>query len=132
MYKVECGDSGCDKTYIGETQQTVKARMKQHTKLKTSSVFQHMQETGHKFDPLTTVSIIDKEPRGFKRGVCEVVYECVQQPACNQQEWRIATHVAPQLGPGAGILSWTHLSKLSVDYNNSQQTTSAHNTEEGH
>ena len=78
VYKVKCGDTGCDETYIGETQQTVKARMKQH---KTSSVFQHMQETGHKFDPLTTVT--------------------------------------PQLGPGAGILSWTHLSKLSVDYNNS-------------
>ncbi len=59
--------------------------MKQLTRLKTSSIFQHMQETGHKFDPLTTVTIIDKEPRWFDRGVREAIYERVQQPAINKK-----------------------------------------------
>ena len=132
VYKVECGDPGCDRIYIGETQQTVKARMKQHAKLKTSSVFQHMQETGHKFDPLTTVSIVDKEPRWFERGVREAIYERVQQPAINKKgglrfmlphSWDRAL---------ASSLGHTSMNSKLTAITASSQETSAHNTEEGH
>ena len=106
--------------------------MKQHAKLKTSSVFQHMQETGHKFDPLTTVSIIDKEPRWFERGVREAIYERVQQPAINKKgglrfmlphSWDRAL---------ASSLGHTSMNSKLTAITASSQETSAHNTEEGH
>ena len=45
---------------------------------------QHMMEHRHKFDPLTTVKILDKETRWFERGVREAVYERMQHPPMNK------------------------------------------------
>ena len=84
VYKVECGANDCEDFYIGETQQTLKARMKQHSKQENSAVRQHMMEHRHKFDPLTTVKILDKETRWFERGVREAVYERMQHPPMNK------------------------------------------------
>ena len=65
-------------------QQTLKDRTKQHARLENSGVYQHMMEKRHKFDPISTVSIIDREPRWFERGVREAIYERLERPAMNK------------------------------------------------
>ena len=67
-----------------ETQQTVKACVKQRSKLQNSSMFQHMREKGHTFNSLSIVSIVDTEFRWFERGVREAIYELIQQPVMNK------------------------------------------------
>ena len=71
-------------SYVGETQQTLKARMKQHTWQETSGLYQHMTEKHHRFDPISNVTIIDREPRYFERGVREAIYERMERPAMNK------------------------------------------------
>ena len=85
IHKVQCGVTGCDDFYIGETQQTLKARMKQHAKDTNSGVYQHMQEKHHKFDPIESVSVVDRESKWFERGVRESIYERMEQPAMNRK-----------------------------------------------
>ena len=85
VYKVQCGVTGCDDFYIGETQQTLKARMKQHTKDTNSGVHQHMQEKHHRFDPIESVSVVDRESKWFERGVRESIYERMEKPAMNKK-----------------------------------------------
>ena len=85
VYKVQCGVTGCDDFYIGETQQTLKARMKQHTKDANSGVYQHIQEKHHRFDPIESVSVVDRESKWFERGVRESIYERMEQPAMNKK-----------------------------------------------
>ena len=128
IYKVECGDPDCREFYIGETQQTVKARMKQHSKLQNSSVFQHMREKGHKFDPLSTVSIVDKESRWFERGVREAIYERIQQPAMNKKGGLRFT--LSQSWDRALATSLRHTSVNTITANSQGITISSHNTEE--
>ena len=89
VYRVQCSYPGCEDSYIGETQQTLKARMKQHARPNNSTgvhsgVYQHMMERGHHFDPVNNVSIIDRETRWFERGVREAIYERKEQPAMNK------------------------------------------------
>ena len=58
--------------------------MKQHTRSENSGIYQHIMEERHKFDPMSTVSIIDCEPRWFERGVREAIHERMEQPEMNK------------------------------------------------
>ena len=100
VYKVQCGVTGCDDFYIGETQQTLKARMKQHTKDTNSGVYQHIQEKYHRFDPIESVSVVDRESKWFERGVRESIYERMEQPAMDTV--RRGDSGSPSCAPGTG------------------------------
>ena len=102
--------------------------MKQHSKLQNSSVFQHMREKGHKFDPLSTVSIVDKESRWFERGVREAIYEQIQQPAMNKKGGLHFT--LSQSWDRALGTSLRHTSVNTITANSQGITIRSHNTEE--
>ena len=134
VYKVECGAPDCEEFYIGETQQTVKARMKQHSKLANSSVLQHMKEKGHQFDPLSTVSIIDKESRWFERGVREAIYERQQTPAMNKKgglRFNLSHTWDRALASSSGHTSVNSNAVITASSILGSTTTDPHNTDEG-
>ena len=90
VYGIKCEDPGCQETYIGETQQSLKARMNQHRKPSTagenysSAVFAHLDITGHSFKTENVV-ILDREGDWFRRGVKEAIWERVENPTLNKK-----------------------------------------------
>ena len=44
-----------------------------------------MQEKRHRFNPIDSVSVVDRESKWFERGVRESIYERMEQPAMNQK-----------------------------------------------
>ena len=90
VYGIKCEDPGCQETYVGETQQSLKARMSQHRKPSTagensnSAVFTHLDITGHTFKTENVV-VLDREEDWFRRGVKEAVWERVENPTLNKR-----------------------------------------------
>ena len=79
VYGVTCGFPGCSESYVGETKQSLKARMSQHRRPSTgdqydSAIYTHLEATGHSFKD-KDVTILDKEERWFERGVKEAIWE---------------------------------------------------------
>ncbi len=115
VYGIKCDDPGCSETYIGETQQSLKARMNQHRKPSTagdsynSAVFAHLDITGHSFKTENVV-ILDREEEWFRRGIKEAIWERVENPTLNKRgglrfqlshAWNIAIKKIPcRLSPG--------------------------------
>ena len=55
VYGITCGGEGCDETYVGETLQSIRARLKQHQRpnsspAQNSAVYRHLKDTGHVLD----------------------------------------------------------------------------------
>ena len=75
---------------MGETQQSLKARMSQHRKPSTSdtvpdsAVFSHLVAANHHFN-IKDVKILDREKRWFDRGVKESIWERVEEPSLNKK-----------------------------------------------
>ena len=89
VYGVKCAKEGCTDTYVGETKQSLKARMSQHRRPSTgdqydSAVFTHLETTGHSFKN-EDVIILDREERWFERGVKEAIWERVERPSLNRR-----------------------------------------------
>ena len=90
MYGIACATPDCGETYVGETKQSLRARISQHrrpssSEAQNSAVYNHCNEkTGHSFNT-EEVQILDKEERWFERGVRESIWERVEQPAINKK-----------------------------------------------
>ena len=85
VYGIRCEQNECQDSYIGETQQSLRARMYQHRKstgfvaIPESAVFTHLKATGHSFNNN------DRESRWFERGVKEAIWERVEKPTLNRR-----------------------------------------------
>ena len=91
IYGVKCQKNhDCREAYVGETKQSLKARMYQHRRPSTageafdSAVFSHLQAKDHSFG-MQDVVILDREDRWFERGVREAIWERVEQPSLNKK-----------------------------------------------
>ncbi|XP_072174675.1 uncharacterized protein [Diadema setosum] len=90
VYGVRCEQEDCQDFYIGETQQSLKARMSQHRRPSSvdfnpdSAVYTHLKEKGHSFNTKDVV-ILDREANWFKRGVKEAIWERVEEPKLNKK-----------------------------------------------
>ncbi len=87
VYGIKCAD--CSASYVGETKQALVSRLKQHQRASTnenqvSAVYKHISDTGHSFDDKDVV-ILDREQRWFERGVCEAIYERIENPSINKK-----------------------------------------------
>ena len=89
VYGVKCGDKDCQERYVGETQQSLGARMNQHRRpssnpAQTSVVYTHLNSTGHAFT-LTDLVVLDREEHWHRRGVKEAIWERVENPSLNRK-----------------------------------------------
>ena len=81
--------TGCTETYVGETLQSIRARLKQHQRpnsnlAQDSAVYCHLKDTGHVLDS-KGVKILDKERDWQRRGIKEAIWERVEDPALNRK-----------------------------------------------
>ena len=88
VYAIQCDDTDCQESYIGETKQTLAKRMYQHRRASSSgcgdsAVFSHLVSSNHTFDNKDVV-ILDRESRWFERGVKEAIYVKSEQPSLNK------------------------------------------------
>ena len=86
VYGLTCVAPDCGESYVGETKQSLKARLNQHRRPSTneaqnSAVYNHCKASNHSFKPEEVV-ILDKEDRWFVR---EAIWERVEQPALNKK-----------------------------------------------
>lgn len=90
VYEITCGNAGCrEETYIGETKQSLKARLREHRQpnifeAQNSAVFNHLAKSGHSFSN-EDVTILDREELWFKRGLNEAVWERIENPSLNRK-----------------------------------------------
>ena len=89
VYGIKCGAANCSETYVGETQQALGMRMRQHKRPSTieaqnSAVFNHLRSSGHTFS-LGDVKVLDKEENWLRRGIKEAVWERVEGPSLNKK-----------------------------------------------
>ena len=89
VYGLTCVAPDCGESCVGETKQSLKARLNQHRRPSTneaqnSAVYNHCKASNHSFKPEEVV-ILDKEDRWFERGVREAIWERVEQPALNKR-----------------------------------------------
>ena len=82
VYGIACGDKDCSASYVGETKQSLKARVGQHRRPSTneaqnSAVYLHIKDTGHSVDIKDTI-ILDKEEQWHRRGIKEAIWERVE------------------------------------------------------
>ena len=90
VYGIRCEQNECKDSYIGETQQSLRARMNQHRKssglstIPDSAVYSHLNATGHSFKNKDVV-ILDREGRWFERGIKEAVWERIEKPTLNRR-----------------------------------------------
>ena len=90
VYGITCGDEDCTETYVGETKQALKARMRQHRKpnileAQNSVVFNHLVKENHTFDIDNDVTILDREADWRRRGIKEAIYERIENPTLNRR-----------------------------------------------
>ncbi|XP_072041165.1 uncharacterized protein [Amphiura filiformis] len=102
VYGITCAATDCGEAYVGETKQSLRARINQHrrpssSEAQNSAVFNYCKTTEHFFMPEEVV-ILDKEEKWFERGVREAIWERVEQPAINKKGDSLST--AARLGPG--------------------------------
>ena len=73
VYKIPCGEEGCDWMYVGETQRPLEERQKEHHRsirnmdVLRSEVAQHAVEASHRV-AVSEMEIVDKEP-GWRRRI---------------------------------------------------------------
>ena len=90
VYGYKCAEPGCSESYIGETKQSLKARIGQHRRPSSSdcqpdsAVYGHAKSTGHQIDP-EKVIVLDREERWFERGIREAIWERIEQPSLNKR-----------------------------------------------
>ena len=77
----------CKESYIGETERSLRTRFLEHRRPSSTSseVSQHIhiESPSHHVD-LDKVSVLDKEPRYFERGVKEAIYIRAYKPSLNK------------------------------------------------
>ena len=89
VYGIRCQQEECEEFYVGETQQSLKARM-QHRRpssvdcIPESAVYTHIKESNHSFNTKDVV-ILDREDKWFNRGVKEAIWERVEEPKLNRK-----------------------------------------------
>lgn len=91
IYKLDCQNTNCDKTYIGETGRDVKTRIKEHqydyknalknneTNFFKTACLKHAIEENHNFD-FENYKIVDKENHWRKRKNIEALHIHLNQP----------------------------------------------------
>ncbi len=89
VYGIPCGGTGCRDTYVGETKQALKTRLKQHRQrgsnpAQTSAVFLHHVDTKHGFED-SEVLVLDREEDWVRRGIKEAVWERIERPSLNRK-----------------------------------------------
>ncbi|XP_072037121.1 uncharacterized protein [Amphiura filiformis] len=89
VYGITCAATDCGEAYVGETKQSLRARINQHRRPSSSEAqksagFNHCKTSDHFFKPEEVV-ILDKEDKWFERGVREAIWERVEQPAINKK-----------------------------------------------
>ena len=90
VYGIRCTQTDCEDFYVGETQQSLRARMNQHrrpsssTCIPDSAVYTHISSSKHSFETKDVI-ILDKESRWFERGVKEAIWERVESPSLNKK-----------------------------------------------
>ena len=87
VYKIECPNTDCNETYIGETERRITERVLDHSGRDImSTVFKHSAITGHKTVTMDNVELIAK---GFKQNVSREITEAFmileQKPSLNVQ-----------------------------------------------
>ena len=91
VYDIRCGEDSCAHRYIGETGRTLEERYKEHTKIKTSAIFQHASQTGHPIAQLEDdkVQILCKETNPVHRTIIEGMYIKLHDPELNRNIGKI-------------------------------------------
>ena len=90
VYGIRCDQEECKEHYIGETQQTVRARMSQHRRssglstIPNSAVYTHITESKHTFSNENVV-ILDREQNWIRRGIKEAIHERIENPSLNKK-----------------------------------------------
>ena len=90
VYGFKCKGLNCSEAYVGETKQSLKARLNQHRRPSSSeyqadsAIFEHSKTSGHQIDT-EDVIILDREERWFERGVREAIWERVEKPSLNKR-----------------------------------------------
>ena len=81
VYQVDCPD--CTEDYIGETARVLSTRLDEHQKRPNSAVFEHLQTTGHNFQPHDT-KVLATEPNLVKRKIKEAIEIKQRRPSLNR------------------------------------------------
>ena len=89
VYGLTCAEKDCQESYVGETKQSLRARVNQHrrpssSEAQNSAVYMHIKNSDHIFNPEEVV-VLDKEERWFERGVREAIWERVEQSSLNKK-----------------------------------------------
>ena len=89
VYGITCGGEGCTEIYVGETLQSIRARLKQHQRpnsnpAQNSAVYCHLKDTGHVLHS-KGVKILDNERDWRRRGIKEALWERVEDPTLNRK-----------------------------------------------
>ena len=61
VYHWECRADRCNSSYIGETLRSLGERVKEHSKLNTSTILKHCTDFHHPLPSIENFSIIDKD-----------------------------------------------------------------------
>ena len=85
VYEIIC--SICRATYIGETQRTMKSRLKEHTSVSSSNVYRHLRETqGQAEITMVTWSVVHRGLVNWKlRQKIEAMTIAQKRPILNAQ-----------------------------------------------
>ena len=99
VYGLICAEKDCKKSYVGETKQSLRARVNQHrrpssSEAQNSAVYTHIKNSGHIFNPEEVV-VLDKEERWFEGGVREAIWERVEQLSLNKKGGARGTTFSP-------------------------------------
>ena len=97
VYGITCGTRDCNATYVGETKQSLNARLEQHKKpniiqAQNSAVCSHILETGHSIGMENTF-ILDNGEQWHGRGIKKAIWECVETSSLNRNS-RLHFHVS--------------------------------------
>ena len=83
VYQINCKQ--CEATYIGKTVRILSIRINEHTKLDTSAVKRHKDETKHSIDYENPV-ILDRANNDLKLCYKEMLHIRQSRPTLNKQE----------------------------------------------
>jgi hypothetical protein len=82
IYKISCKQ--CDATYIGKTERILSYRLNEHSKSKTSAIYQHSTDTGHQMN-FDNPEIIDNASNDLKLRIKELLHILKKKPSLNKQ-----------------------------------------------
>ena len=95
IYQINCeGATGvtCDKSYIGETERSLRTRFLEHRRRSSTSQSEvalhlHVDAPDHSVS-LNEVRVLDREPKWLERGIKEAIYIRKHQPPLNRDGGR--------------------------------------------